>query len=75
VSWQTALGGIPHGLFEDNMRRCSGDHISDPEVVPGVLFLNRAARHNHCDIRDLAPAILNYFGIPKHAAMERESLL
>ncbi len=75
VSWQTALGGMPHGLFEDNMRRWSGDHIIDPEVVPGVLFLNRAARHNHCDIRDLAPTILNYFGIPKHAAMERESLL
>jgi predicted AlkP superfamily phosphohydrolase/phosphomutase len=78
VSWQTALGGMPHGLFEDNMRRWSGDHIIDPEVVPGVLFMNRpdaSGQHNHCDIRDLAPTILHYFGIPKHEAMERESLL
>lgn len=75
VSWQTALGGMPHCLFEDNTRRWSGDHIIDPEVVPGILFLNRPMRHNHADIRDLAPTILRYFGLPKHAAMERESLL
>jgi predicted AlkP superfamily phosphohydrolase/phosphomutase len=78
VSWQTALGGMPHGLFEDNTRRWSGDHIIDPETVPGVLFLNKALKNNgatRADIRDLAPTILNYFGIPKHAAMERESLL
>jgi len=78
VSWQTALGGMPHGLFEDNTRRWSGDHIIDPETVPGVLFANRALRTNGTtrpDIRDLAPTILSYFGVPKHAAMERESLL
>jgi predicted AlkP superfamily phosphohydrolase/phosphomutase len=78
VSWQTALGGMPRSLFEDNTRRWSGDHIIDPETVPGVLFLNRALAHNgktRADIRDLAPTILSYFGVPKHAAMERESLL
>lgn len=75
VSWQTALGGMPRALFEDNTRRWSGDHIIDPEVVPGVLLMNRAFRNGRNDIRDLAPTILNFFGIPKHAAMERESLL
>jgi predicted AlkP superfamily phosphohydrolase/phosphomutase len=75
VSWQTALGGIPAGLFEDNTRRWSGDHIIDPEAVPGILFLNRRARKNHADIRDLAPTILQHLGVPKHTSMEGESLL
>ncbi len=75
VSWQTALGGIPHGLFEDNTRRWSGDHIIDPAVVPGILFVNHAARHNHADIRDLAPTILSYLGVPRHESMEGHSLL
>ena len=75
VSWQTALGGIPHSQFEDNNRAWSGDHIIDPAAVPGILFLNRPAIHNHADIRDLAPTILNYLGVPKHETMEGRSLL
>lgn len=74
VSWQTAMGGIPHGQFEDNTRAWSGDHIIDPAAVPGILFLNRPASHNHADIRDLAPTILNYLGVPKHESMEGKSL-
>lgn len=75
VSWQTALGGIPHGQFEDNTRAWSGDHIIDPAAVPGILFLNRPALRDDADIRDLAPTILNYLGVPRHEAMERRSLL
>ena len=51
VSWQSAVGGFAHSVLEDNMRRWSGDHIVDPESVPGILFMNRAAlaqsRANH----------------------------
>jgi predicted AlkP superfamily phosphohydrolase/phosphomutase len=80
VSWQTALGGMPHGLFENNTRRWSGDHIIDPLTVPGILLLNRngsgpLAAGYAPDIRDLAPTILGYFGVPKGAAMEGISLL
>jgi predicted AlkP superfamily phosphohydrolase/phosphomutase len=81
VSWQTALGGMPRSLFEDNRRRWSGDHIIDPELVPGILLMNRpaasgqAARGNQLDIRDLAPTVLSYFGMAKHSAMEGHSLL
>ncbi len=75
VSWQTALGGMPAGLFEDNLRRWSGDHIIDPEAVPEILFMNQAARHNHADIIDMAPTILRYLGVPKHDSMEGRSLL
>jgi len=39
VSWETPLGGIPAGLFEDNVKKWSGDHVIDPDLVPGVLFI------------------------------------
>ncbi len=38
ASWQTALGGVPAPLVEDNLRNWSGDHCVEPSLVPGVLF-------------------------------------
>lgn len=38
ASWQTALGGVPAALVEDNLRNWSGDHCVEPSLVPGVLF-------------------------------------
>jgi predicted AlkP superfamily phosphohydrolase/phosphomutase len=75
VSWQTAVGGFSHQLIEDNKRRWSGDHIVDPESVPGILFMNRPMRHNHSRIVDLAPTILNYLGVAAPQSMEGNSLL
>jgi len=75
VSWQTALGGMPRGVFEDNLRRWSGDHIIDPQAVPGILLMNRAAARTGADIRDLAPTILAHFGVAPHPVMEGKSLL
>lgn len=75
VSWQTSLGGFSHSLFEDNTRRWSGDHIIDPEAVPGILFMNRTVVHNHVAIVDLAPTILRHLGAAGEEAMEGKSLL
>jgi predicted AlkP superfamily phosphohydrolase/phosphomutase len=75
ISWQSAVGGFSNSLLEDNMWRWSGDHIVDPESVPGILFMNRAAGHNHARIIDLAPTILCYLGVPVPASMEGTSLL
>jgi len=77
VSWQTALGGMPRELFEDNLRRWSGDHIIDPLAVPGILLMNRASAPSARapDIRDLAPTVLAHFGVASHPAMEGKSLL
>ena len=38
ASWQTALGGVPPALVEDNTNKWSGDHCIEPSLVPGVLF-------------------------------------
>lgn len=75
VSWGTALGAVPQGLFEDNERRWSGDHLMDPSLVPGVLFMNRPFRAEGANLVHLAPTILAALGVPKGGGMEGGSLL
>jgi len=75
VSWQSAVGGFAKSVMEDNMRRWSGDHIVDPESVPGILFMNRAALHDAPRIIDLAPTVLYYLGVTVPRSMEGASLL
>jgi predicted AlkP superfamily phosphohydrolase/phosphomutase len=75
VSWSTALGGVPASLFEDNCKKWAGDHIIDPQLVPGVLFMNRQFRGEDATLLDMAPTILDALGVPKGQAMEGESLL
>jgi predicted AlkP superfamily phosphohydrolase/phosphomutase len=75
VSWGTSLGGVPEKQFEDNLKKWSGDHLIDPELVPGVLFMNRPFRGNRASLADLAPTILAALNAPKGEAMEGESLL
>jgi predicted AlkP superfamily phosphohydrolase/phosphomutase len=75
VSWEAALGGVPSGLFADNRKKWSGDHIVDPALVPGVLLMNRAFRGDGASLLDLAPTILDALGLPPGPAMEGSSLL
>jgi len=86
VSWQSAVGGFANAVIEDNQRKWSGDHIIDPESVPGILLMNREpalarARtpvppHSGMpSIIDLAPTILNHLGVPVPEIMEGTSLL
>ncbi len=75
ASWTTAVGGVPDEVFEDNTKRWSGDHIVDPELVPGVLLMNRPFRGERARLVDLAPTILAALGAPRGAAMEGEALL
>jgi predicted AlkP superfamily phosphohydrolase/phosphomutase len=80
VSWQSAVGGFANSLIEDNMRRWSGDHIVDPESVPGILFMNQRLKASVSNpalprIIDLAPTILNYLGAAVPESMEGSTLL
>ncbi len=75
ASWGTPLGGVPEGLFVDNDKKWSGDHCIDPALAPGVLFMNRECNSNQPRLEDLAPTILDAFGLPKGTAMEGHSLL
>ena len=75
VSWSSSMGGLGEGHLEDNVKKWSGDHIIDPELVPGVLFMNRPFRGGGARLVDLAPTIMAALGLPKDPAMEGTSLL
>lgn len=61
-SWQTAIGGCPELLIEDNVKKWSGDHLFDPKLIPGVLFTNFEVNTAQPSIYDIAPTILNLVG-------------
>ncbi|MFB3903297.1 MAG: alkaline phosphatase family protein [Acidobacteriota bacterium] len=75
VSWETPLGGVPAGLFSDNVKKWGGDHVIDPCLVSGVLMMNRGLKRDRPHLVDLAPTILEALGVEKGADMEGESLL
>ena len=64
VSSATPLGGVPEGLFEDNMKKWSGDHAtSDTSETEGVFLSNRPVEDKDVSIIDLAPTILELLGV------------
>lgn len=75
ASWTTALGGIPAELFEDNVKKWGGDHIIDPSLVPGVLFMNRPFDGTSARLTDLSPTILAALGVSQPGIMEGRSLM
>jgi predicted AlkP superfamily phosphohydrolase/phosphomutase len=75
VSWESSMGGVPPELFADNIKKWGGDHIIDPGLVPGVLFMNRPFRGESARLLDLAPTILDALGLAEDPGMEGRSLL
>jgi len=68
VSWDSVTGKVNKNLFEDNAKAWSGDHCIDPRIVPGVFFCNNGINTKTPSIIDIAPTVLNLFGLeaPKH---------
>jgi predicted AlkP superfamily phosphohydrolase/phosphomutase len=64
ASWDSVMGKVTSQIFEDNLKAWSGDHCIDPRLVPGVLFSNRKIVDEKPGIVDIAPTILNLFGLP-----------
>ncbi|NOT56939.1 MAG: phosphodiesterase [Deltaproteobacteria bacterium] len=74
ASWQTAVGGVPRVLIEDNTKKWSGDHIVDPDLVPGVLLVNRPLSLDNPALEDIAPTILKQLGTHIPTDMDGHSL-
>jgi predicted AlkP superfamily phosphohydrolase/phosphomutase len=73
ASWENAVGRVDGPLFSDNTRAWSGDHCVDPEIVPGVLLVNRQLALEPGEspaLIDLAPTILQQFGVPVPGHMD-----
>ena len=69
TSWATPLGRIPKEILEDNTEKWSGDHCMAPQVIPGILLTNRKIKAKSPALYDLAPTILQIFGIEKPKEM------
>ncbi len=64
IGWQTALGQVPRDTYEDNLKAWSGDHCSvDPQLVKGILFVNRPMTRQEINIVDIMPTVLQAMGI------------
>lgn len=76
VSWDGARGVAGGPVFEDNTKAWSGDHCIDPELVPGVIIANRplGVEGSARRIVDIAPTVLDLFGIPAPRYMDGVSL-
>jgi len=74
ASWQTAIGGAPSRIIEDNRKRWSGDHILDARYVPGIFLTNLKIRVPHPKVTDIAPTVLTCFQLAKPETMEGDSL-
>jgi len=64
AAWESVNGSVTGEVFLDNTRAWSGDHCIDPHDVPGVLFSNRPITGDAFSIADVAPTILQLFGLP-----------
>jgi predicted AlkP superfamily phosphohydrolase/phosphomutase len=75
ISWQSPLGGFPKEVLEDNAQKWSGDHMSAPEVLPGVAFSNRRFTAADPALYDLTASVLEIFGVEKPAEMIGRNVL
>src|SRR5262249_55643511 len=65
VSWQTTLGGSPQGIVYPNMKKWSGDHGGyDYATTAGGVISSPPLGGPSPSIVDIAPTVLNYFGLP-----------
>ena len=74
ASWETALGKFPKVVLRDNTEKWSGDHLIEAKLVPGILLSNKQIESAYPALYDIAPTILDEFGIPKQREMIGEVL-
>ena len=75
ISWQSPLGGFPKEVIEDNDQKWSGDHMSAPDVLPGIAFANRKFTAEDPALHDLTASVLDAFGVEKPKDMIGRNVL
>ncbi len=74
ISWEGATGVISGPIWEDNVKAWSGDHGVDPRIVPGVFFCNHELDREDPHLVDIAPTVLELFGLEPPAHMDGKPL-
>jgi len=75
AAWECVTGGIGDVIVSDNDRPWGGDHNMNPPDVPGMFFCNRPIASPHIHIQDIAPTVLDLFGVPAPAYMDGRSFM
>jgi len=68
ASSASALGEFSAEVYADNVDDWPGDHLMDPDAVPGILLTNRPLARPAANLRELNAAILAEFGVAGDAA-------
>lgn len=63
ASDESTLGEITEAVMEDNTSRWSGNHLMSPDVVPGILLVNRKLTGSGYDLTDLTATLLAHYGL------------
>ncbi|HZJ70796.1 MAG TPA: hypothetical protein VFF36_07690, partial [Planctomycetota bacterium] len=71
----STLGAVPDVVLEDNLRGFTGNHLMAPEVVPGILLVNRRLAADGHDLTDLTATLLRHFGVAPADGMRGTSIL
>jgi len=74
ASWDTCLGEMKTPVLSDNDSAWAADHCADAKQVPGVLFTNKPVAKTNPSLIDLAPTILNEFGLKIPETMEGKNI-
>jgi predicted AlkP superfamily phosphohydrolase/phosphomutase len=74
ASDETTLGEVTTDFIADNTSRWSGNHLMDPEVVPGIILSNRKVTGEGHDLRDVTATILAWYGLPLNEGMSGKSI-
>lgn len=74
VSWESVTGKVIEGAFHDNTKRWSGDHCIAAKYVPGIFFCNRRVNGDDPSLVDMAPTILELFGVEAPGYVEGKTL-
>lgn len=75
VSWESVTGLIESEVFSNNVKAWSGDHHIDPKEIPGIFFSNRPLKKEAPHIVDMAPTVLDIFGVRAPRYMEGSAVL
>lgn len=69
ASDESTLGEVLTEEFTDNTSRWSGNHLMDPEVVPGVFLTNQKVTADGHNLTDVTATILQWYGLPANEGM------
>lgn len=75
ASWDSVTGRVNETVIEDNLKAWSGDHCLDPDLVPGVFFSNFKFEIDQPSIMDIAPTVLDLFGLEQPKYFDGQSFL